>query len=117
METNHPNRAEDLDRIIRHSQTSLKVNIRTISQLRLKASRDRSSQDRAADAITSFSGRIVFVYLDIARFSIWVFLNTGRFGVHPFGLLTMVVSLEAIFLFHTRAHHAEPSKQGSGTSR
>lgn len=78
-------------------------NIRTIIDLRLKASRDRGLEDRTADAITSFSGSMVFTYLHLAWFSIWVFLNTGRFGVHPFdpfpyGLLTMIVSLEAIFL-------------------
>src|SRR6266480_2393927 len=78
-------------------------NIRTIIQLRLKASHDRGLQDRAADAITAFSGNMVFIYLHVAWFSIWVLLNTGRFGVHafdpfPYGLLTMVVSLEAIFL-------------------
>ena len=102
MQTNHPNRTEDeqdnpaLSKIIER-------NIRTIIQLRVKASRERSAQDRAADAITSFSGSMAFVYLHIAWFSIWVLLNTGRFGVRPFdpfpyGLLTMVVSLEAIFL-------------------
>jgi uncharacterized membrane protein len=78
-------------------------NIRTIIQLRRKASRERGLQERAADAVTSFSGSVVFVHLHIAWFSIWVLLNTGRFGIHPFdpfpyGLLTMVVSLEAIFL-------------------
>jgi uncharacterized membrane protein len=78
-------------------------NIRTMIQLRRKASRDRGLQDRAADAVTSFSGSVVFVHLHIAWFSIWVLVNTGRFGIHPFdpfpyGLLTMVVSLEAIFL-------------------
>src|ERR1041385_155286 len=78
-------------------------NIRTIIRLRLKASRDRGLQDRTADAITSFSGSMVFIYLHVAWFLIWVLLNTGRFGVHPFdpfpyGLLTMVVSLDAIFL-------------------
>jgi uncharacterized membrane protein len=46
---------------------------------------------------------MVFIYLHVAWFSLWVLLNTGRFGVHafdpfPYGLLTMVVSLEAIFL-------------------
>jgi uncharacterized membrane protein len=78
-------------------------NIRTIIQLRRKASRERGLQERAADAVTSFSGSVVFVHLHIAWFSIWVLLNTGRFGIHafdpfPYGLLTMVVSLEAIFL-------------------
>ncbi|MHC5862947.1 DUF1003 domain-containing protein, partial [Nostoc sp.] len=60
-------------------------------------------QDRIADMITSFSGHIVFVYVHIVWFGAWIVLNTGRIGVHPFdpfpyGLLTMVVSLEAIFL-------------------
>ncbi len=78
-------------------------NIRTIIQLRLKAARERSSQDRVADTITSFSGSMVFVYVHIVWFGVWILLNTGRFGLPPFdpfpyGLLTMVVSLEAIFL-------------------
>ncbi len=78
-------------------------NIRTIIQLRLKASRERSLQDIIADAITSFSGRMVFVYVHLVWFGAWILLNGGLFGVRPFdpfpyGLLTMVVSLEAIFL-------------------
>jgi uncharacterized membrane protein len=78
-------------------------NIRTIIQLRLQAARARSVQGRIADAITAFSGRMGFVYMHIAWFGVWILLNTGRIGVRPFdpfpyGLLTMVVSLEAIFL-------------------
>jgi len=78
-------------------------NIRTIIQLRLQAARARSVQDRIADAITDFSGSTAFVYLHIAWFGVWMLPNTGRLGVRPFdpfpyGLLTMVVSLEAIFL-------------------
>ena len=78
-------------------------NIRTIIHLRTKAARERSLQGRIADAITSFSGRMVFAYVHIVWFGIWILLNTGRFGVRafdpfPYGLLTMVVSLEAIFL-------------------
>ena len=78
-------------------------NIRTIIHLRTRAARQRSLQSRIADAITSFSGRMIFAYVHIIWFGIWILLNTGRFGVQPFdpfpyGLLTMVVSLEAIFL-------------------
>ncbi len=78
-------------------------NIRTLIRLRLKAARERGAQDRIADIITSFSGRMAFVYLHIAWFGMWILLNTGRLGVPPFdpfpyGLLTMIVSLEAIFL-------------------
>jgi uncharacterized membrane protein len=81
----------------------LERNIRTITQLRLKAARERSVPDQVADAVTTFSGRLIFVYAHIAWFGTWIVLNTGKFGVKPFdpfpyGLLTMVVSLEAIFL-------------------
>ncbi len=78
-------------------------NIRTIIHLRTKAASERSLQGRIADAITSFSGRMVFAYVHIVWFGIWILLNTGRFGIRvfdpfPYGLLTMIVSLEAIFL-------------------
>ena len=78
-------------------------NIRTIIHLRTQAANKRKLQSRIADAITSFSGRMVFVYVHIVWFGAWVLLNTGRFGMpafdpFPYGLLTMVVSLEAIFL-------------------
>ena len=78
-------------------------NIRTIIRLRLKTAGERSMQDRIADIITAFSGRMGFVYVHIVWFGLWILVNTGRFGVRvfdpfPYGLLTMVVSLEAIFL-------------------
>jgi len=54
-----------------------------------------SWQNRIADAITGFSGSMLFVYIHIVWFSCWI-----GFGVeaYPYGLLTMIVSLEAIFL-------------------
>lgn len=78
-------------------------NIETIEQLRAQDLDRRSLQERVADAITSFSGRMAFVYLHLAWFVIWILLNTEGFGLKPFdpfpySLLTMVVSLEAIFL-------------------
>jgi uncharacterized membrane protein len=52
-------------------------------------------QNRIADAITRFAGSMTFVYLHIIWFACWI-----GFGVedYPYGLLTMIVSLEAIFL-------------------
>ena len=46
---------------------------------------------------------MVFVYVHFFWFAAWILLNSGRFGLQPFdrfpyGLLTMIVSLEAIFL-------------------
>ena len=52
-------------------------------------------QNRIADRITAFSGSMWFVYIHIIWFASWI-----GFGVekYPYGLLTMIVSLEAIFL-------------------
>ena len=77
--------------------------IRTIVHMRMKAARERTPEQRLADAVTSFSGRMAFVYIHIVWFSIWILLNSGLFNFQPFdpfpyGLLTMIVSLEAIFL-------------------
>ncbi|HVV87916.1 MAG TPA: DUF1003 domain-containing protein [Kofleriaceae bacterium] len=61
----------------------------------------RSRIDRIADAVATFSGDIKFIVIHVVWFGIWIGLNvTGalRFDPYPFGLLTMVVSLEAIFL-------------------
>lgn len=64
----------------------------------------KDAQDRAADRITSFAGSMSFVYLHSAWFGLWVLVNVGAVGAalifdkFPFGLLTMIVSLEAIFL-------------------
>jgi Protein of unknown function (DUF1003) len=57
--------------------------------------RAESAQNRVADRITAFSGSMLFVYIHIIWFGCWI-----GFGVekYPFGLLTMIVSLEAIFL-------------------
>jgi len=57
--------------------------------------RSRNLQDRIADAITSFAGSMPFVYLHIIWFTLWIALRVEKF---PFGFLTMLVSLEAIFL-------------------
>jgi uncharacterized membrane protein len=62
------------------------------------------TQDHLADGITAFAGSMRFVYLHSAWFLVWILLNVGAIGAglvfdeFPFGLLTMIVSLEAIFL-------------------
>ena len=57
--------------------------------------RSRSAQNRVADSVTLFAGSMVFVYLHIVWFGAWITFGVERY---PFGLLTMIVSLEAIFL-------------------
>lgn len=57
--------------------------------------RARSAQNRIADMITAFAGSMGFVYLHIFWFAVWIIF---RIEAYPYGLLTMIVSLEAIFL-------------------
>jgi uncharacterized membrane protein len=62
-----------------------------------KAAKERadSVQNRIADKITDFAGSMMFVYLHILWFGSWIIFRVENY---PFGLLTMIVSLEAIFL-------------------
>jgi CRP/FNR family cyclic AMP-dependent transcriptional regulator len=61
---------------------------------------------RVADWLAWFSGSIAFLVIHAVWFGLWIVLNTGLvqipglsgFDPFPFGLLTMIVSLEAIFL-------------------
>jgi uncharacterized membrane protein len=57
--------------------------------------RAESVQNRIADRITAFAGSMRFVYLHILWFGLWIGLGAEKY---PYGLLTMIVSLEAIFL-------------------
>jgi uncharacterized membrane protein len=57
--------------------------------------RAQSVQNRVADAITTFAGSMMFVYIHLVWFAIWIVFKVEKY---PFGLLTMMVSLEAIFL-------------------
>jgi uncharacterized membrane protein len=57
--------------------------------------RAKSIENRIADRITAFAGSMPFVYIHIAWFGCWIGFGVERY---PFGLLTMIVSLEAIFL-------------------
>ena len=59
---------------------------------------------KLADSVTEFVGNLVFLYIHVIWFALWIGVNTewfypgNVFDQYPFGLLTMIVSLEAIFL-------------------
>ena len=57
--------------------------------------RGKRRENRVADQITRFAGSMKFVYIHAIWFSLWIALGLEDY---PFGLLTMIVSLEAIFL-------------------
>jgi len=70
----------------------------------VEAEDKRTTVQKAADWIADFSGSIPFLLLHVAFFAAWILLNVPRipgapmFDPFPYGLLTMVVSLEAIIL-------------------
>ena len=78
----------------------------TVAEIVKLEQRDRlamSWSDHLANWTTAFSGSMLFVGLHVVWFALWVLINLGWLGIEPFdpfpfGLLTMVVSLEAIFL-------------------
>ena len=80
------------DLLERASHVSLEPNPALVEHTMQRA---ESTQNRIADRITAFAGSMRFVYLHILWFASWI-----GFGVekYPYGLLTMIVSLEAIFL-------------------
>ena len=59
-------------------------------------------EESFADAVTRFTGSMVFVYIHLILFGVWIIWNTGLVGLKPFDpslvTLAMFASVEAIFL-------------------
>jgi uncharacterized membrane protein len=79
-------------------------NIALLRDVRKRYERERSRQQRLADAITAFAGSMRSVYLHGLLFGSWLLLNSGLlsealvFDPYPFVMLAMFASVEAIFL-------------------
>ncbi len=92
MKANNPALADVIER-----------NIETMAEVRAAEQAHATLQDRLADGLTRFSGNMWFVYVHVVWFGWWIAQNEGWIGrwvfdPFPFGLLTLIVSLEAIFL-------------------
>lgn len=86
-----------------HLADVVQRNINALLVAQRRSEQKRSVSGRIADIITAFSGSMLFVYLHVVWFAVWIlanldFLPVQQFDPFPFGLLTMIVSLEAIFL-------------------
>jgi len=79
-------------------------NIESIMRLDKQTSRQRSTAEHVADKITTFAGSTPFIIFHIVWFGGWILINLRLipairpFDPLPFSFLTLVVSLEAIFL-------------------
>jgi uncharacterized membrane protein len=84
----------------------VRKNTIAIAEMQRKVTEARTLAGRIADGITNFTGSMAFVYVHVVWFAVWILLNVGlihiprisEFDKFPFSLLTMIVSLEAIFL-------------------
>jgi uncharacterized membrane protein len=77
-------------------------NVLAMRQLEEAAMAKRTGADRVAAAIARFCGQMTFVWIHVVIFAVWIGYNTlpwfKPFDPYPFTFLTLVVSLEAIFL-------------------
>src|SRR5919202_1873561 len=76
---------------------------RAVQSLKAQHAADRTAMEVVADGLTRAAGSTTFFVLHVAWFAVWIAWNVGALGLRPFdpfpfGLLTMIVSLEAIFL-------------------
>ena len=83
---------------------TIERNVRLVAELEEQALAGRSPGEKLGDAASRLIGSMPFVVFHLVWFAAWIALNLGAipgmkpFDEFPFGLLTLVVSLEAIFL-------------------
>jgi len=81
--------------------SALRRNIEALRERRKKEKRDATSEEKLADAITSFTGSMRFVYLHLVIYGAWIAWNVIPGIPHfdpTFVVLAMAASVEAIFL-------------------
>ena len=77
-------------------------NVETVTRLEEEARKQRTPSDRVAEKIANFCGSMTFVWVHVVWFGGWILLNLipgiRHVDPFPFTFLTLIVSLEAIFL-------------------
>lgn len=76
---------------------------RAFGAIKAQHSAHRTLLQAAADSLNTIASSTPFLFVHVLWFAVWILINTGMLGVepfdpYPFGFLTLVVSLEAIFL-------------------
>src|SRR5437870_8023138 len=81
-----------------------KSNINAIMHIEQDFLQHRSVGDRISDTISALAGSIGFIVVHVVLLSFWILINLGLipglpvFDRFPFGLLSLIVGIEAIFL-------------------
>jgi len=93
---------KELKKVARSADDLTERNVELIKRLEEAAKQDRTSSDRVAEVIANFCGSMTFVWVHVFWFAFWIGLNVlpqiHHIDPFPFTFLTLVVSLEAIFL-------------------
>ena len=82
-------------------ESEIESNVLKVADLERRQKERRTTGERLSEAIAEFCGSMTFVYVHIIWFGGWILVNTAmgmQFDPFPFTFLTLVVSLEAIFL-------------------
>ncbi len=94
----------DEDMTVSRNDKAIDARRMVIKSFKAKADSKRTGPEKFADLLTIRFGSVLFLSLNATWFFVWIVLNTNiipglkAFDPFPFGLLTMIVSLEAIFL-------------------
>jgi uncharacterized membrane protein len=98
------NNEKDKHQTQKEAAGTLQKNIDTIMALEKESVERLSAVEHIADKVTNWAGSTPFIIAHIIWFGIWIVINSGLipginpFDPFPFSFLTLVVSLEAIFL-------------------
>jgi uncharacterized membrane protein len=100
MQTTYP---DARTRVAQDAGAHVRQTVEDVVALEQRTTADEGTSERAAHLITAFSGSMIFVALHVIWFGLWMLLNAGWLGFPafdpmPYELLTLTVSLEAIFL-------------------
>ncbi len=93
-----------MDQLIKRHHDKVRHRKLVIQSFRSKTDAKRTLSDRLADLLTAKFGTVYFLTLNAIGFAGWILINTGGIGFitpfdpYPFGLLTTIASIEAIFL-------------------
>lgn len=81
----------------------LQENVKAVADLERELTQNRSALDRLSHAIAAIASSRAFIVGHVVLVLVWAFLNRGQraFDAYPYGLLNLLVSLEAIFLTGT----------------
>jgi uncharacterized membrane protein len=90
------------DAAVRLAEQLTKKNVETVTSLEEAARNQRTPSDRVAEKIAGLCGSMTFVWVQAVWFAGWILFNSipgiPHIDPFPYTFLTLMVSLEAIFL-------------------